>query len=54
MSFLWPFPFLPSLALTAVVVFCALFATLTSDDQKSRRAIEVVKLLRGNLPRSKR
>ncbi|WP_406490680.1 hypothetical protein OHB06_01210 [Streptomyces sp. NBC_01604] len=54
MPFLWLFLILPSLLLTGVVAICALFATFTSNDRKSRRAIEVVKLLRGNLPRTKR
>ncbi|MDX3165806.1 hypothetical protein PV516_18650 [Streptomyces scabiei] len=54
MSFLWLCIFLPSLLLTAVVATCALFAVFTSNDRKARRAIEVVKLLRGNLPRTRR
>lgn len=54
MSFLWLCFILPWLLLTVVVVICGLFATFTSDDRKARRAIEIVKLLRGNLPRTKR
>jgi hypothetical protein len=50
---LWLF-FLPSLALTAVVVILALFAAFTSDDRKASRSIEILKLLRGTLPRVRR
>ncbi|PKW10039.1 hypothetical protein SAMN05428944_2790 [Streptomyces sp. 1222.5] len=53
MPFLWLFA-VPPLLVTIVVAICALFAAFTSDDSKARRAIEVVKLLRGSLPRIRR
>lgn len=43
-----------SSACTAVVSICTLLAALTSDADKSRRALKVVKLLCGNLPRMRR
>ncbi|MCX4567640.1 hypothetical protein OOK48_14950 [Streptomyces viridodiastaticus] len=53
MSFLWLFALSP-LLITTVVAICALFAAFTSNAGKARRAIEIVKLLRGSLPRIRR